>query len=159
MQERFVKTIPAFCTEHRHEAASNAERRELGKAHFALALRQWMKRNSWSNLNLQRLAEWALDEQPVLHTSQISHLINNKTVHLGVKPCDALGQINLVIWAKQQNREDLVKILGPAPVSPGIQELIQDAEPMINPYLDLPLDQKGWLDVFLGNIKLPGVGA
>ena len=75
---------------------SGAERREAGRLHFGEALLFLLRHVSHPQLS--ELADWACNEPGNLHTSQISHMRNNKVRMLGTKAVDALGRINQAAW-------------------------------------------------------------
>lgn len=134
----------------------NSERRELGRQHTSAAMIFWLARNQWSHPNLEDLAAWALNEEGAIHTSQISHIRNGKMRMMGVKTLDAFGAINLAVWAYHHDREAL-KTLGVATITDKIQGLIEFAEPIMNPNTDEPLDAGGWMNLYLGYLRIPGV--
>ena len=90
---------------------------------MSAALIHWLDQNRWSHPNLQDLACWALDEEGALHTSQVSHIRNGKMRMIGVKTMDALGAINLAVWAYREN-PSLLKRLGIHSVPERIEEKI-----------------------------------
>lgn len=134
----------------------NEERREFGKRHTSAVLVFWLSRNNWSHPNLELLASWALNEEGALHTSQVSHIRNGRMRMLGVKTIDALGAINLAAWAYHNDKE-LLKELGTAQLTAKIEELMLNAEAVIDPRTNEPLTQGGWMELYLGYIKIPGV--
>lgn len=131
-------------------------RREAGRQHMRAVLIYWLARNGWSHPNLERLATWALNEPGALHTSQISHIRNGKMRMVGSKPLDALGAINLCVWAYQNDRQ-LLRRMGAAPVTAQIEELIERAEPLLNPHTGQPLDQGALMMLYQGYLRLPQV--
>ncbi|QNJ25881.1 hypothetical protein SynSYN20_01554 [Synechococcus sp. SYN20] len=134
----------------------NAARRDFGKTHTSAVLVYWLSRNNWSHPNLEELASWALSEEGALHTSQISHIRNGRMRMLGVKTIDALGAINLATWA-YKNEKAVLKTLGTSTLTARIEEMLKDAEPIIDPRTNEPLTQGGWMELYLGYIKVPGV--
>ncbi|MCT0225542.1 hypothetical protein [Synechococcus sp. CS-1328] len=136
--------------------ADGHTRRELGRQHMSAVMIYWLARNQWSHPATEALATWALNETGVLHTSQISHIRNGKMRMMGVKTLDAFGAINLAVWA-YQNRRDLFQKLGTAPVTSKIEGLIKDAFVIEDPRSGLPLDQGGWMLLYLGYIAITGV--
>ena len=135
---------------------NNEDRRDFGKQHTSAVLVYWLSRNDWSHPNLELLANWALDEEGALHTSQISHIRNGRMRMLGVKTIDALGAINLATWAYHHDKA-LLKELGTGQLTAKIEELLLDAEAVIDPRTNEPLTQGGWMELYLGYIKVPGV--
>ena len=154
-EARQLMTIPAFCRDG--VLADNAERREDGRQHMSAVMIHWIAQNRWSHPILEELATWALQEEGALHTSQISHIRNGRMRMLGVKTVDALGAINLALWAYQQGDRPLLKVLGTAPLSPRIEELLVDAVPLIDPRSEAPLSQGGFMELYLGYVHIPGV--
>lgn len=116
----------------------------------------WLAQNDWSHPAVEALAVWALNEEGVVHTSQISHIRNGKIRMMGVKTLDAFGAINLAIWAFQNDR-DLLEKMGTAAVTPRIEELIREAIFIQDPRTGLPLDQGGWMLLYLGYISIAEV--
>ena len=135
---------------------NNEDRRDFGKQHTSAVLVYWLSRNDWSHPNLELLANWALDEEGALHTSQVSHIRNGRMRMLGVKTIDALGAINLATWAYHHDKK-LLKELGTAALTSKLEELLLDAEAVIDPRTNEPLTQGGWMELYLGYIKIPGV--
>lgn len=135
---------------------NNEDRRDFGKQHTSAVLVYWLSRNAWSHPNLELLASWALAEEGALHTSQVSHIRNGRMRMLGVKTIDALGAINLATWAYHHDRA-ILKELGTAQLTAKIEELLLDAEAVIDPRTNEPLTQGGWMELYLGYIKVPGV--
>lgn len=134
----------------------NVARRDFGKQHTSAVLIFWLSRNDWSHPNLEDLATWALNEEGALHTSQVSHIRNGRMRMLGVKSIDALGAINLATWA-YHNDKALLKSLNTKTTTAKIEELLQDAEAIIDPRDNTPLSQGGWMELYLGYVKIPGV--
>lgn len=116
----------------------------------------WLAQNSWSHPALEALAVWALAEEGVMHTSQISHIRNGKMRMMGVKTLDAFGAINLAVWAFRNDRVLFEKI-GTAAVTPRIEDLIREAIFIEDPRSGLPLDQGGWMLLYLGYLSIAGV--
>ena len=125
--------------------------------HTSAVLVYWLNRNNWSHPNVELLAKWALNEESALHPSQLSHLRNGKTRLMGVKCLDALGQVNLAVWAYQKSDRDLLKVLRAGVMSPTVEDLIKHAEVLMNPNTGLPLDQADWMSIYLGYLQLPDV--
>ena len=134
----------------------NAERREAGRVHMSATMIHWLARNDWSHPTLVNLACWAMNEDAVMHTSQASHIRNGKTRMIGLKSLDAFGTINLAVWAYHNNKR-LLKKLGVGQITAEIEAHIRDAEWIENPITGLPLDQGGWMCLYLGYIKIPNV--
>ncbi len=150
------QTIPAFNEKPNGIPTDNEARRIAGSDHMASAIIYWLSRNDWSHPNMETLAEWALNEPGTLHTSQISHIRNGRLRMLGVKSTDALAAINLAVWAYKNDRQRL-KALGCGPITANIETLIRDAESLTNPQTNCPLDVGGWINVYIGYLKLPEV--
>jgi len=131
-------------------------RRERGKAHMSATMIYWLARNGWSHPNLELLATWALNEPGVLHTSQVSHIRNAKMRMVGLKTLDSFGSINIAIWAYQNSRSAFDK-LATGTVTAQIENLIKNAEVLINPATGEPLDQGGWMLLYLGYLRLDDV--
>lgn len=142
--------------EDRTYSDDSRTRRELGRQHMSAAMIYWLSRNGWSHPNLEVLASWALNEPGVLHTSQVSHIRNGKMRMMGVKTLDAFGAINIAVWAYQQSREAFDR-LHCATVTAQIQQLIEHAEVLLNPYTGEPIDQGDWMMLYLGYLQLQGV--
>ena len=107
---------------------------------------------------MEKLATWALNEEGALHTSQVSHLKNGKTRLMGMKCLDALGQINIAVWAYNNDERSLLKkTLGVGTITKSIEELISDKESIMNPHTGLPIDQGDWLNIYLGLLTIPNV--
>ena len=99
----------------------------------------WLAQNGWSHPAVETLAVWALNEEGVVHTSQISHIRNGKMRMMGVKTLDAFGAINLAVWAFQNDRALLEK-MGAAVVTSRIEDLIREAICIKDPRrMDAPL--------------------
>jgi len=137
--------------------ADNEARREDGKQHMSAVMIYWIARNRWSHPILEELATWALNEEGALHTSQISHIRNGRMRMLCVKTVDALGAINLGLWIVRYGEPEQLEQLGCAPLTPRIEELLEGAEPLIDPRTEQPLTQGGFLELYLGYVHLPGV--
>lgn len=136
--------------------ADPKERREAGRVHMSATMIHWLARNDWSHPTFVDLANWAMNEDPVMHTSQVSHIRNGKTRMIGLKSLDAFGTINLAVWAYHNNRR-LLKKLGCGTLTKDIEDHIKDAEWIEHPLTGEPLDQGGWMCLYLGYIKIPNV--
>jgi len=134
----------------------NAARRESGKQHMSAVVIYMLAQNQWSHPILERLAEFALNEPGALHTSQVSHIRNGRMRMLGVKTVDALGAINVATWAYHNDRA-LLKDMGTAQLTADIEELLKDAKAIMDPNTGAPVDAGGWINLYLGYIKIPGV--
>ena len=150
-------TIAAFNPPPASKKETNEQRRQKGRMHTSAMLVYWLSRNDWSHPNVELLAKWALNEESALHPSQLSHLRNGKTRLMGVKCLDALGQVNLAVWAFQNNDKTLLDVLGAGPLSPQVESLIKHADVLMNPNTGLPIDQADWMSVYLGYMVLPDV--
>ena len=151
-----LMTIAAFQTSTT-STETNEQRRQKGRSHTSAVLVYWLATNRWSHPNFEVLATWALNESSALHPSQLSHLRNAKTKLMGVKCLDALGQVNLAVWAWQNQKKDLLKVLGCGSITPQVKELIEHAEVLMNPHTGLPLDQAAFMSIYLGYMTLPDV--
>lgn len=135
----------------------NATRREEGRKHMSATMIYWLARNSWSHPAFESLAVWALGgETGAIHTSQVSHMRNGKMRMMGVKVLDAFGAINCAVWAYRNDRA-LLKQMNINSVPEQIEILIRDAECIMDPLTGLPLDQGGWMNLYLGYLRIPGV--
>ena len=105
---------------------------------------------------MEELAAWALKEAGALHTSQMSHIRNGRMRMLGVKTIDALGAINMATWAYHSSKDQL-KQLNVDVTTKKIEELLADAKPLLHPITNEPLDAGGFMNLYLGYIKLEGV--
>ena len=150
-------SIAAFNPPPAGQQETNEQRRQKGRMHTSAVLVYWLSRNDWSHPNVELLAKWALNEESALHPSQLSHLRNGKTRLMGVKCLDALGQVNLAVWAFQNSDKTLLDVLGAGPLSPQVESLIKHAEVLMNPNTGLPIDQSDWMSVYLGYMVLPDV--
>lgn len=150
-------SIAAFNQPAPSQPQTNEQRRQRGRSHTSAVLVYWLSRNGWSHPNFELLAKWALNEEGALHPSQLSHLRNAKTKLMGVKCLDSLGAVNLAIWAKKNNEKELLKILGTGTASAQIEDLIRDAEVLMNPNTGLPVDQADFMSIYLGYLVLPEV--
>lgn len=140
-----------------HADIPKADRREEGRLHTSAVLVHMLSRNDWSHPDLEKLAKWALNEDGALHTSQVSLLRNGKTRLMGMKCLDALGQINVAVWAYNQGARQLLKKMGCGTLTAQIEELITNKEAIINPNTKLPIDQGDWLAIYLGLLTIPNV--
>ena len=103
--------LPAFV--RKGISDNNAERREAGRVHMSATMIHWLARNDWSHPTFVALANWAMNEDAVMHTSQASHIRNGKTRMIGLKSLDAFGTINLAVWAYHNNKKLLKKAAPP----------------------------------------------
>lgn len=152
-----LMTIAAFNKPPQPEGGTNEQRRQRGRTHTSSVLVYWLSRNGWSHPNMELLAKWALNEDSALHPSQMSLLRNAKTKLMGVKALDSLGQINLAVWAWQQQQKQLLKTLGVGVMSDHVEQLIEHAEVLMNPHTGLPIDQADWMSIYLGYLQIPQV--
>lgn len=116
----------------------------------------WFARNDWSHPIFADLAEFALNEKGAVHTSQLSHIRNQKMRMIGLKILDAFGGVNLAVWAYHQDRK-LLRTLRCGALTASIEEVLQRSEWINNPTNGLPLDQGGWMMMYLGYISVPGI--
>lgn len=137
-------------------ATDNEARRAFGKQHMSAVVIYMLAQNQWSHPILEELAIWALNEEGALHPSQVSHIRNGRMRMLGVKTIDSFGAINMALWA-YHNDKNLLKQLGTATTTSRIESLLQDAKPVLDPSDQTPLDAGGWMNLYLGYIKVDGV--
>jgi hypothetical protein len=143
---------PIWLPPHELLEVPGERRREAGRLHFTEALQQLLRRVSHPQLS--ELADWACNERGNLHTSQISHLRNNKLQILGMKCADALGRINQAAWVVQQLPE-LLPQLGTAELTPRIEAILASYEPLLDPVSSAPLGASQFLALYLGYLELP----
>jgi hypothetical protein len=143
---------PACLADPEQLALPGALRREAGRHHFTEALNHLLK--PISHPQLSDLADWACNESSSLHTSQISHLRNNKMRMLGIKSVDALGRVNQAAWIFR-HRPELMDRLGTAALTPRIEAILEVFAPLLNPKTQLPLGSGEFLYLYLGYIRLP----
>ncbi|MCS5700780.1 hypothetical protein NZK32_17195 [Cyanobium sp. FGCU-52] len=143
---------PACLPDPEQLALPGALRREAGRHHFTEALNHLLK--PISHPQLSDLADWACNESGSLHTSQISHLRNNKMRMLGTKSVDALGRLNQAAWIFQ-HRPELRDRLGTAALTPRIEAILEVFAPLLDPRTQLPLGSGEFLYLYLGYLRLP----
>ena len=153
-----ARELPAFreVPDKRTDEADRPAVRERGRLHFSSTFIYWLSKNNWSHPQFVVLSDWACREPGMIFTSQISHLRNAKMRMLGVKSIDALGWVNLATWAYHNDRE-ILKDVGLTPVPAQIEELLKDAIAICDPETGAPLDQGGWMNLYLGYLQLPFV--
>ena len=105
-----------------------------------------------SHPELAALADWATNEPGCLHTSQISHLRNQKMKMLGVKSLDALGLINVCTYYFKNKHQDKLKESQVASVTPKIDDIISRYEPISVD--EKPLDAGDYMMIYLGHLDL-----
>jgi hypothetical protein len=88
---------------------------------------------------------------------------------MGVKCLDALGQVNLAVWAWHTGNEALLEILGVGEVTQEIRNLVENATWLERPVVvkpgekkpasrqPMPMDQASFMALYLGYIQLPDV--
>jgi hypothetical protein len=143
---------PAFLPEPSLLEAPGGQRREAGRQHFSDALVQVLRQVSHPQLSA--LADWACNETGNLHTSQISHMRNNKVRMLGTRAVDALGRINQAAWVFKHCPE-LLPQLSCAELTPAIEAILQRYEPLLHPLSQAPLGVGDFMAVYLGYLTLP----
>ncbi len=116
----------------------------------------WLDKNGWSHPDFEALAAWALSEQGALHGSQVSHIRNGKMRMMGVKSLDAFGAINQAVWAYNNDR-DAFRQMGCDTVTEKIERTIKGKMAIIDPETKQPLDQGGWMNLYLGYLKIEEV--
>ena len=129
------------------------QRREAGRSSFTVVLNHMLKDVSHPEMAL--LADWACNEVGNLHTSQISHLKNQKMRMLGVKSLDGLGRINLSAHLFKTDRKGAFRKLDTATTTARIEEILERFEPVLNPETGEALDAGGLMMVYLGYLHLP----
>ena len=132
----------------------NNIRREFGRQHMSAVMIWWLDQNDWSHPAFEKLATWALDEDGALHSSQVSHIRNNKMRMMGVKSLDAFGAINLAVWAYNNLPRSEFNDLGCRTVTAEIESLIKGKLTILDPEDGLPLDQGKWMNLYLGYLKI-----
>jgi hypothetical protein len=143
---------PAFLPEQVLLQISGEERREAGRLHFSEALLFLLRHVSHPQLS--ELADWACHESGNLHTSQISHMRNNKVRMLGTKAIDALGRINQAGWVAR-HRPELLPSLGCGTLTPRIRTILEAYRPLIHPLSQEPLGAGELMAIYLGYLRLP----
>ena len=143
---------PAFLPEASLLASDGEQRREAGRLHFSEALLFLLRHVSHPQLS--ELADWACHEPGNLHTSQISHMRNNKVRMLGTKALDALGRINQAAWIHRY-RPECLEHLGCGPLSPRLRQLLEAYQPLLDPISQEPLGCGGFMAIYLGYLRLP----
>ena len=129
------------------------KRRDTGRGNFTTVLNFMLQDVSHPEMAL--LADWATNEAGCLHTSQMSHLRNQKMRMLGVKSLDALGRINTSAHAFKTDRSGVFRKLDTATTTPRIEEILERFDPVIHPDTGAPLDAGGLMMVYLGYLELP----
>ena len=140
-------------TNHTATNSIGDQRREVGRSHFTSILGFMLKDVSHPEMAL--LADWACNETGNLHTSQISHLRNQKMRMLGVKSLDALGRINTSAHSFKTDRKGAFRTLDTATTSARIEEILERFEPVLHPETGEALDAGGLMMVYLGYLELP----
>ena len=131
-------------------ASHGEKRREAGRARFTRVLGFMLQ--DLSHPELAALADWATNEPGCLHTSQISHLRNQKMRMLGVKSLDALGLINVCSYYYKTEQRDKLKESQVASVTPKIEDIISRYEPIVQD--DIPLNAGDYMMIYLGHLDL-----
>ncbi len=116
----------------------------------------WFARNNWSHPIFADLAEFALNEKGAVHTSQLSHIRNQKMRMIGLKILDAFGAVNLAVWAYHHDRK-LLRTMRCGALTANTEEILQRSEWIDNPANGWPLDQGGWMMMYLGYVSVPGI--
>ncbi len=143
---------PAFLPEEKLLQISGAERREAGRLHFSEALLFLLRHVSHPQLS--ELADWACNEPGNLHTSQISHMRNNKVRMLGTKAVDALGRINQAAWV-HRHQPQLLARLGTAALTPRLEGILAAYQPLMDPASQAPIGAGELMAIYLGYLRLP----
>lgn len=131
-------------------------RRHRGRHAVASVMVWWFARNGWSHPIFADLAAFALNEKGAVHTSQLSHIRNQKMRMIGIKILDAFGAVNLAVWAYHHDRK-LLRTMRCGPLDAGTEEILERSEWIANPANGWPLDQGGWMMMYLGYITVPGI--
>ena len=147
-----TKPWPPFLPSRELLQTPGEERRQAGGEHFSEAV-QWIL-HTVSHPQLSDLADWACGEEGNLHTSQISHMRNNRLRMLGTKAIDALGRVNQAVWV-QKHHPELLKSLGCGRMTPRIQTIVAAYEPLVDPASGEPLGSGEFLELYLGYRRLP----
>ena len=140
-------------TNHSTNNSIGDQRREEGRTHFTSVLSFMLQNVSHPEMAL--LADWATNEPGCLHTSQLSHLRNQKMRMLGVKSLDALGRINTSAHVFKTDRSGAFRKLDTATTTPRIEEILERFDPVMNPATGEALDAGGLMMVYLGYLELP----
>lgn len=140
-------------TNHADKNSIGDQRREVGRSHFTAVLGFMLKDVSHPEMAL--LADWATNEPGCLHTSQLSHLRNQKMRMLGVKSLDSLGRINTSIHALKTDRKGSFRAMDTATTTARIEEIVERFDPVLHPQTGLPLDAGDLMMVYLGYLELP----
>ena len=140
-------------TNHSATNSIGDQRREVGRAHFTAILGFML--NDVSHPEMALLADWACNETGNLHTSQISHLRNQKMRMLGVKSLDALGRINTSAHALKTDRKGAFRAMDTAQTTARIEEIVERFDPVLHPETKQPLDAGDLMMVYLGYLELP----
>lgn len=127
-------------------------RRDNGRALFTRMLGYMLK--DISHPEMSSLADWALDETGCLHTSQLSHLRNQKMRMLGVKSLDALGRINVAGQLFKDGDRKALKELGTGTITAKVEEILSRYEPILNESGEA-MDAGDFMMIYLGYIDLP----
>lgn len=139
-------------TNHTATGSTGDQRRDTGRSHFTAVLSFMLQEVSHPEMAL--LADWATNEEGCLHTSQLSHLRNQKMRMLGVKSLDALGRINISAHAYKTDKAAF-RALDTASTTARIEEILERFDPVMNPETGKPLDAGGLMMVYLGYLELP----
>lgn len=148
--------IPQLAQPLPAELGGGEYRRHRGRHLVSSAMVWWFARNDWSHPIFADLAAFALNEKGAVHTSQLSHIRNQKMRMIGIKILDAFGAVNLAVWAYHTDRQ-LLRTLRCGPLTASIEEVLQRSEPLLSPITNWPLDQGDWMMVYLGYLTLPGI--
>jgi len=143
---------PDFLPERVLLETSGERRREAGRLHFSEALLFLLRHVSHPQLS--ELADWACNEPGNLHTSQISHMRNNRVRMLGTKALDALGRINQAAWV-HRHRPQLLDSLGTAALTSRLEGILAAYQPLLDPISQEPLGSGALMAIYLGYLRLP----
>jgi hypothetical protein len=142
-------------TNHSSGNTVGDQRREEGRSHFTSILSFML--NDVSHPEMALLADWATNEPGCLHTSQLSHLRNQKMRMLGVKSLDSLGRINTSAHALKTDRKGAFRKMDTASTTARIEEIVERFDPVLHPETGEPLDAGDLMMVYLGYLQLPNL--
>lgn len=144
--------------------SDNESRWESGRNHVSNLMVWWFAKNEWSHPKFSEIADWSLNTIGSVHPSQLSHIRNKKMKMFGLKVLEAFGSVNLAAWAYQKDKElenhgdnRFLKKMGCPPLTPSIEEALENAVVIMHPFTSTPLDQGGFMMAYLGYLKIEGV--
>jgi hypothetical protein len=140
-------------TNHKSSNSIGDQRRDEGRSHFTSIMNFML--NDVSHPEMALLADWACNESGNLHTSQISHLRNQKMRMLGVRSLDALSRINTSVHALKTDRKGEFRKMDTATTTTRIEEIAERFDPVLHPETKEPLNAGDLMMVYLGYLELP----